>query len=90
MMRFITTCVHSTAAVIDEVIERQHSIARATFCKHVDARERKDVERQLGYAVEHEKGLHMKDDCYVSYWRSIYRGRPCVGFDWSAIEHIFA
>jgi hypothetical protein len=39
----------------------------------------------LGY----DDDLRMENDWHVSYWRSTYRGRPCLYFAWSGIEQIF-
>ena len=43
----------------------------------------------LGYAVGAERGLHIKHDWHVGYFKSQFRGRPCYYVYHSAIEHIF-
>lgn len=34
-------------------------------------------------------GLTMAGDYHVTYYKSRFKGRRCVGFDWSRIDHIF-
>lgn len=48
-----------------------------------------NLEAELCYTTGLERGLHMKNDSAVSYWKGIYRGKPCLFFRWSRIEHIF-
>lgn len=86
---FNTTCVNSASIYITEMVGQSREITRETFLGHVDLAEMDDLERSLGYAVGHEKGLHMTNDYMVSYYKSQYRGQPCVYFDWSSIEHVF-
>lgn len=64
-------------------------ISRRTFLKYVDPSVIHEIEQALGYERTKRKGLTMKDDFHVSYWRSMYRGQPCVFFQWSAIEYVF-
>jgi hypothetical protein len=49
-----------------------------------------DVEEMLGYDTGRGKrGLRMKNDFAVSFYKSTYQGKPCLYFVWSHIEHIF-
>ena len=87
--KYITNCVHSTCQSIVDMINQEETITRATFCKHVDKKDREKLEKSLGYAVGKEGGLHMKEDWAVSYHKSEFEDKPCVYFTWSAIEYIF-
>lgn len=90
MMTFETTCVGSgDGRAIRAMVESARDITRRTFLKHVDRTELRDIESQLGYALHPKQGLTMAGDFHPSYHRSTYRGRACVYFVWSAIEHIF-
>lgn len=90
-MRFVTTCVNAGIGKdIDDMVDRSRDISRRTFLKHVDRNNLKEIEGNLGYADHPSKGLTMAGDYHVSYAKSKFRGKPCVFFIWSAIEHVFA
>ncbi len=88
-MRFETTCVNARGDDIIEMVDGEREITRNTFKKHVDKSELRELEIQLGYEQHASRGLIMANDWHVSYHKSRYRGRPCVYFDWSAIEYVF-
>ncbi len=88
-MRFVTSCVNSTAAAITPMVDQERGITRSTFLKYVDRDNLRDVESQLGYSVHPSQGLTMAGDYHVSYHKSRFRGKPCVYFRWSCIEHVF-
>lgn len=90
MKTFETDCVGSgDGAAIQAMVDSAQDITRRTFCRHVDQQSREEVERALGYQVGPGPDLTLARDWHVSYHKSTYRGRPCVYFRWSAIEHIF-
>ena len=89
MKTFVTSCVNSTAAAITPMVDQERDITRSTFLKHVDRTELRDIELQLGYAAHPRQGLTMAGDFHVAYYRSKFKGRPCVFFRWSAIEYVF-
>ena len=87
---YLTDCVGcDDGAAIRAMIDDAQRITRATFLRAVAIVELHAVEVSLGYETHPRRGLTMAGDRYVSYHRSAYRGRPCVFFKWSAIEHIF-
>lgn len=45
--------------------------------------------RQQGYAVGSERGLHLKDDGCVRYYRSTFRDKPCYYIDWSSYQYVW-
>lgn len=87
--RYVTSCVHSTYEAIHPMVEAARDISRATFLKHVDRENLREVEAELGYSRHPRQGLTMAGDYHVSYHRSTFCGRPCWFFTWSAIEHVF-
>lgn len=82
---FVTRCVETKSHELAEMERRARPIARRAFLKHVNREELREWERRLGYAAHPRKGLTMAADCHVTY----YKGRRCIGFDWSRIDHIF-
>ena len=87
--RFALTCIYAVGDDINDMKEHAEDITRGTFCRHVDRESREGLERQIGYEVGPSRGLHMKDDWAVGYYKGAYQGIPCVYFQWSGIEHIF-
>lgn len=58
-----------------------------TFFRHVDLRK---VSESLGYEYgAAQRGLHMRRDRCVRFFRSKWQGRRCYYMVWSAIEHVF-
>lgn len=80
---YLTCCVHSTAEKIDAMTEQGKEISCSTFLKNVNI----NVE-DFGY-VKSGKGLKLKDDRCVSFFKSIYEGRPCYYMCHSLIEYIY-
>lgn len=87
--QFLTNCVSSTARDITPMVDAERNITRRTFLKHVDRRSLERVEAELGYSAHPAQGLTMAGDYHVAYYRSTFRGKPCVFFRWSAIEYVF-
>ena len=73
------------------MVDEGREITRKTFLKHVDKTDMREVEKDLGYRTQHGygHGLTMASDWAVRYFKSKFNGKPCVYFQWSAIEHIF-
>lgn len=89
-LHFALTCVSANGDDIHAMTEAAHPITRGTFVRYVASASLRSVERDLGYHTgPGGNGLHMARDWSVNYFRSTYRGRPCVYFCWSGIEHIF-
>jgi hypothetical protein len=87
---FETTCVNSDGPSINAMQSAAAvPITYRTLKKHL-GQALVEVEASLGYDTGSERGgLRMSKDWAVSYARSVYRGRPCLYFAWSRIEHIF-
>lgn len=86
-----TNCIGSDGQSIQTMIDGASDISRSTFLRYVDRGSLEAIEQSIGYASSSSRNgeLRMAGDWHVSYHRSTYRGRPCVYFRWSAIEHIF-
>jgi hypothetical protein len=78
------------SATLDELetlYDHDREITYQTFARHVDIPE---ISMELGYAFgRHSKGLRLRKDWHVRYYRSKFRGQVCYHLDWSAIDHIF-
>src|SRR3990170_8090904 len=91
-LSFFSDCVgwpRDRVEDLNTMIRDGQEISRATFLKHVDPEQMKELERDLGYERDPRKGLTMARDWHVSYYKSTVRGCPAVYFVWSAIEHVF-
>lgn len=89
-MHFHTDCIHSDGPSINAMQEAATAITRRTFLRYVDRADLTRLEQDLQYDTGTERGgLRMSKDWHVGYYRSTYRGRPCVYFDHSRIEYIF-
>jgi hypothetical protein len=88
--RYEMNCIGSDGQSITAMQEAARPITRRTFLAHADRADVIDLERSLSYDTGTERGgLRMSKDWHVGYYRSTYRGRPCVYFDHSHIEYIF-
>lgn len=84
--QYCTCCVDSDGPSINAMVDAAREISYATFTRHCDWQ---DWARQQGYSVGAERGLHLKSDYHVAYFKSTFRGAPCYYLVWSAIEVIF-
>ena len=85
--RFETTCVSSTAEKINAMTERARPVTLATLRRR--CQDLPEWERYMSYATGSQKGLHLKDDRAVHFYKSRYDGAPCYYIDHSSIEHIW-
>jgi hypothetical protein len=84
--QYNTCCVDSDGPSINAMSERARPVTYRTFDRHCDWT---NWARGVGYSVGTERGLHLKNDYHVAYFKSVYRGEPCYYLVWSAIEVIF-
>ncbi|MDD4181973.1 MAG: hypothetical protein PHE87_10100 [Victivallaceae bacterium] len=84
---YLTNCVSSDANSISNMIDGSREIGYRSFIQQVS------LEHLLavlpGYHINRSQGLTLRDDWHVRYYRSIYRGKPCVYLCHSAIEYVF-
>jgi hypothetical protein len=83
-MTFQTTCIDSTAEIINQVVETEQEITFSTFLSFIDL-SKSALNEFLGYTW-----MSIDKDWAVHYFKSFYLGKPCVFVRWSAIEYIFA
>ncbi len=84
---YATNCVSSTAAKIDAMVDRAREVTLRTLARHCP-----DLAvwcREMLYAVGAEKGLHLKDDWAVRFFKSRFCGKPCYYIQHSCIEYIW-
>ena len=87
MLRFITNCVNSgSGEAITDMVDKSKEIKFRTFFKKVSL---KELASMLGYEIDPRKGLTLKNDYHVGYYKSVYRCKACYYVTWSAIEYIF-
>ena len=59
----------------EEILNNSKKISRATFSRRVDAVSLKSFENLLGYETDHKKGMTMKEDEYVEYYKSYFTSK---------------
>ena len=65
-------------------------VTREAFLHYVFIPDMSFREKVLGYAVNPNDGILMRDDYHVRYYRSTFGGEPCVFFVHSAVEYLFS
>lgn len=90
--RFFSRCVEWPVPVeeLEAIYDSEREITRRTFLRYVDPEEMLKIEKALGYERDPRRGLTMKKDYHVSYFKSTFRGEPCVRFVWSLIDYVFS
>lgn len=88
-MTYLTNCTESDAHSIHQLLDDAVEITYKTFCKYVSQVELQSVFSQYSFGNQ-RRGLHLKNDLAVRYYKSTYRGKKCVFIDHSAIDYIFA
>lgn len=89
-MRYRFCCVGcSNVPALIRCIGSSKEISRRTFRRHVDHESLEELEVSLGYESHPSRGLTMAGDCHVTYYKSTYKGRPCVYLRYSSIEYLF-
>ena len=88
--QFATTCVQSTAELINALIDSEREITYRTFRRALGGTELDQWAAQMLYDVGSERGgLRLKDDFCVSFYRGKFDGRRALFIRHSAIEHIW-
>jgi hypothetical protein len=84
----IARCNDGTATLNElyYLYDHDRQISFRTFAEHVDI---KELSLMYGYAYGHEKGLHLKKDWAVRFYKSRFRGKRCYHMVWSEIDHIY-
>lgn len=83
-------CTDLTAAEVRHLrhtIDAARPVTFATIAKHCDWQWWAE---KHGYVVGKQKGLQLKDDHSVRFFKSTWMGKPCYYIVWSSQEHIFS
>ncbi len=87
---FTTTCVTSTAELINALIESERQITYRSFRRALGGAELDWWAAGMSYDTGSQRGgLRLKDDWHVSYYRGEFDGRPALFIRHSAIEHVW-
>lgn len=83
---YLTCCVDSTADKINALVASAVRVSYATFVRHCDPYE---CEVLRTYERHPRRGLTLKNDFMVHFFRGTYNGVPCYVVDHSRIEYIW-
>ena len=88
---FETSCVDSTALHINNMRDHpQHrEVSYQTMLRNCDGLLMWAKSKGYDPRVNVGSGITLRDDPYVAYYKSVYRGQPCYYLVWSAIEWIW-
>ena len=87
--RYCCCCIDCKDYVyaLNAMIETAKSVTYRTMLQHCEGL--LEWARNQGYSRCSTQGLTLRDDSYVSYWKSSFRGHPCYYLCWSKIEYIW-
>lgn len=90
-MTFHQNCVTLPASVVLNMIDKGRKITYRTFLKYVDVDHLAEQFPQYAWSLSEirEGNLRMKDDFVVEFYKSEFKGKPCVYVVHSAIEYVF-
>lgn len=87
---FFTNCVEADGDSINDMREKSTELNHDTFRKYLATGEYAKLLDMLGYPPRNRKDTFcLTGDWHVSYYRSVYQGKPCVYLVHSAIEYVF-
>jgi len=87
-MLYLTNCTCGDGDGITDMVDVAKEIKYRTFCKYVSQESLQDVFPSYSFGGK-KKGLFLKNDYAVRFYKSVYRGKKCVFVDWSCIEFVF-
>jgi len=87
--QFETTCVNSTAELINDMVDGAEDLSHGEFLELLGNEKLDDWAQNMSYSVEEDGGLLLKDDWHVAYGKGEYGGRECIFIVHSGIEHIW-
>ncbi len=87
MYRYHINCISAKGADIEKMVDSSLAINYLTFIKHVNLES--ILEIFPDYEKDSRNGLTIKNDYYVFFYRSKYRGNRCYYINHSSIEYIF-
>jgi len=88
--QYWTDCVSSTADQINAMLDHpsNREISYGVFLKYVGQEQLKELMPSYAWGIN-TRGLKLKDDRLVSYYKSVYDNMECVYMQHSAIEYVF-
>ena len=86
-MTYLTCCIHSTYELITALIESEVEISYKTFRKYAEGLD--EWAKDMNYESRSDRGLTLKNDWCVGYFKGVFDGKPCVFLRHSAIEYIW-
>lgn len=81
---YLTNCTEADGPSITEMVDHATEITYDSLRRMVGVAQLMSL-----FPVYLENSPKMKDDPYVKYFRSTFKGRPCLFVEWSAIEFVF-
>jgi hypothetical protein len=84
---FFGTCIDLNGDAINAMKAGARQIGYRTMLKHCEGLLRWAT--SVRYDKRKNKGLTLRDDTHVGYFKSHYKGAPCYYVAWSAIEHVW-
>jgi hypothetical protein len=87
---FVTNCVNSDGRSIIDMTDRGREVSYNLLKKHCQGL--RQWEQEQGYAKDgspRSKGLTLRNDYAVRFYKSKYKGKECYYIDWSAIEWVW-
>lgn len=85
-MKYLTNCVKASADDLEIMIDEATEITYSELLEYVNQDALLEV---FPFYRECQPSLTLKTDWAVSYYKSTFRGDPCVFVDHSRIEYIF-
>lgn len=83
---YFMSCRESTAAVINAMSTAAVKISHETFARYCDWFDAPDLQH---YEKDKRRGLTLKDDFMVSFYKSTYCGVRCYYVSYSAIDLVW-
>jgi hypothetical protein len=87
---FVTTCVSSTERAIRAMSDEAREITYLTAARRLGAPLLAETFPDYAWGPGRKDELRLRDDTIAArFYRSRYRGRPCIDVQHSGIDHIF-
>ena len=88
-MHYLTNCTCGDGDGITDMVDIARDITYRTFCKYVSQESLQELFPSYSFGNDRSKGIYLKNDYSVRFYKSTYRGKKCVFITWSCIEFVF-
>lgn len=85
--RLLTTCINAKAQDIESMTAQSREVTYTTIREKIGAAHLKEIFQNYEWNIR--AGLTLKNDYYVKYFTSTYRGKKCCYIAHSNIEYVF-